>query len=104
MQGATPDTMTLVLKHMDMFNNDHVLYCELMVKDHGHRWVMYRAYNRFVYLEKITPLEDMTMLEKVNVGAMANEIAKGRMDRKGLIELAKNLIVIEYLLKLQQKN
>lgn len=103
MQNATPDTMSLVYKHMEMFNSDHLTYCELMVKDEGHRWVMLRAYYRMVRLEKITALEDMTMSEKVNVGEMANEIAKGRMDRKGLIELAKNLIVMEYLLK-PQKN
>lgn len=104
MQHATPDTMSLVYKHLEMFNGDSVTYCELMVTDIGHRLVFYRAYVRFVALQKITALEEMTMTEKVSVGAMANDIAKGRMDRKSLIELAKNLIVIEYLLKSQKKN
>ena len=102
MQHATPDTISLVYKHLEMFNENSQVYCELMVTDSGHRNVMYRAYNRFVGLQKITALEDMTMTEKVSVGEMANDIAKGRLDRKSLIELAKNLIVIEYLLNLKK--
>jgi hypothetical protein len=73
-----------------------------MVAAPGHRNVFHRAYNRFVREKKITSLQDMTMTEKVSVGEMAKEISKGRLDRSGLIELAENLIVIEYLLNLKK--
>lgn len=102
MLHSTPDTISLVHKHIEMFNNDSTVYCELMVTAPGHRGILHRAYNRFVREKKITALQDMTMSEKVSVGEMAKEIAKGRLDRASLIELAENLIVIEYLLNLKK--
>jgi hypothetical protein len=85
-------------KQVDCFTNDHETYLECIVKYTGIRDVMMMVYRMLLSSKMIQPLEDQHYEGKLHVWETAKEIAAGRMDKEGQIQLSKVLYTIEYYL------
>lgn len=90
-------------KQVDLFLNNNVTYCEILVTCSCPRHILLMAYQHLVRLRKITPIEDMLQDQKEMAWATAKDIAKGRLGQKALIEVVQALLTIEYFLNLPKK-
>lgn len=92
------DFLDLGRKQAQLFVEDNITYCEILVTGSCPRKILLLAYRRLVSLRKITPIEDMLLEHKESAWQMAKDIAKGRLGRQALIETVQAMMVIEYFL------
>lgn len=83
-----------------LFLANNLVYCEILVTCSCPRHILLLAYQNLVRQRKLTPIEELLLAHKQTAWETAKEIAKDRMDRKGLIELVQALLTVEYFLNL----
>jgi hypothetical protein len=96
-------TLQLGRQQAEIFVSNNVAYCEILVTCSCPRTILLYAYNHLVYLQKITPIEELLLDDKQFAWETAKDIAKGRLSRKSLIELVQALVALNYFLN-PQKN
>lgn len=100
MNPAKSHMLELGRQQAQLFLANNILYCEILVTSSCPRHILLLAYENLVRQRKLTPIEDLLLVHKQTAWETAKEIAKDRMDRKGLIEVVKALLTIEYFLNL----
>ncbi len=100
MIAARNDIYELGRKQALLFQDNNVVYCEMLVTCDCPRHILVNTYQTLVRREKLTPIEDMLLADKQTAWNTAKEIAKGRLGRKALVELVQALITLEYFLTL----
>jgi hypothetical protein len=97
MQTSSP-FLDLAYKEAETFQNNNVAWMECLITCDCTKSIMELGYNILVRKGKIIPIEKMTQAEKENIWNSAREFSKGRLDKEGLIKVAKGLVTLEYLL------
>lgn len=100
MPAFKTDMMDLARLQVDLLLSNNVAYCEILVTCYCPREILNRAYRILVRMGKITALEDMPYEDQKAAGQLGKDIAKGRLQRKELIEVVKALLAVEYFLNL----
>ncbi len=90
-------------KQAQLFTENNVAYCEVLVTCSCPRHILLQSYYRLVREGKITAYEDLVQATQEDARQMTLDIAKGRMSNKELRELAKALLAIEYFLTFEKK-
>ena len=85
-------------KQAALFINNNIAYMNLLVTGDCSRHILNSVYRILVGQRKIPELEKMSVDEKKIIWETAKEFSKDRLDKEKLIELAKSLYVLEYLL------
>ena len=88
----------LAVKQAEIFQKDNVAWMGAMVTSSCIKSIMCYAYGGLVRDGKIKPIEDMTLDEKTNLWNQAKEFSNGQLDQSGLVQVAKTLITLEFLL------
>jgi hypothetical protein len=95
--------MTLIelgAKQADMFSENHIAYCEVLVTYNASRLILNYVYSNLCRVGKIVPIEGLDIEQKHNLWSMVKDISKDRLDEPKGIELVKALYVLEYYLNL----
>lgn len=92
--------LALARKQVDFFTGNNQGYCEVLVTCDCPRSILVMAYRTLVRMGKLVPVEDLKAEEKQIAWDMAKDIAKGRLDKKRIIELCQALMTIEFFLNL----
>lgn len=85
-------------KQSELFIKNNLAYCELLVIGTSNRHIMEMVYHVLVGHKKIKALEELPQEDKAMSWETANDFAKGRMDKEGVVELVKCLHALEYYL------
>lgn len=85
-------------KQVDLFHLNNQIYIDCLVKFNSPRHILTLCYNKFVRLKKIIPIEQLPEEEKNKLWGQTKWYCDGRMTKDGVIELAKALYILEYLL------
>lgn len=94
------DVLALGRSQAQMFQQNNIAFCEVLVTCTVPRQILLSAYYQLVRREKILALEDMLYQDQVEAGAIGKDIAKGRLERKELKDVIRALIAINYFLEL----
>lgn len=98
MRAVKNEMLDLGRKQAQMFQDNNVPYCEVLVTCGSPRHILLNAYQHLVRLRKITAYEDLLQDELEEARQMTLDIAKGRLSNRELRELAKALLAIAYFL------
>jgi hypothetical protein len=102
MVAVKNDMLELGRKQAQMFQDNNIAFCEVLVKDTCNRHILLHAYRSLVYWRKITAYEDLLQEDLEEARQMTLDIAKGRLSNRELRELAKALLAIAYFLDLEK--
>ena len=102
MTAVKNEMLELGRKQAQMFQDNNLAYCEVLVKDSCNRHILLQTYHILVRREKITAYEDLLADDLEQAREITLDIAKGRLSNKELRELAKALLAIAYFLDLEK--
>lgn len=88
----------LARKQADIFQKDNVAWMGVMVTSNCIKSIMCYTYGGLVRDRKIKAIELLPDDEYSNLLVQAEEFSKGQLDQGGVIQVAKTLITLEYLL------
>jgi hypothetical protein len=96
------EMLDLARKQAQMFQDNNLAYCEVLVTAQSPRHILVNSYHQLVRLGKIIAYEDLLQDDLEEARRMTLDIAKGRLSNKELRELAKALLAIAYFLDLEK--
>jgi hypothetical protein len=83
-------------RQVELFENNSPIYLSVFCKGEGIRKIICDYYNDLVIEEKIIPIEKLDLEFKKELKATALDMAAGRLDTNGCIQLCKCLHVLSY--------
>ena len=83
-------------RQVELFESNSPIYLDAFCHGEGIRKVLCGYYNQLVVEKKITAIENLEVEYKNELKSTALEIAAGRLDTTGCIELFKCLQVLAY--------
>lgn len=98
METSSP-FLDLAKKQSELFQQNNIVWMECLVTCECTKSIMELGYNILVRKNKIVPIEKMAQSDKENLWKTAKEFSKNRLDKNGLIKMAKGLVTLEYFLQ-----
>lgn len=83
-------------RQVELFESNSPIYLDAFCHGEGIRSILCTYYNKLVRDEKVIAIENLEPEFKKELKATALEMAKGRLDIPGCIELCKCLQVLAY--------
>ena len=83
-------------RQVELFESNSPIYLDAFCHGEGIRKILCDYYNDLVIEEKIIPIEKLEPEYKKELKATAMEIAAGRLDINGCVQLCKCLQVLSY--------
>jgi hypothetical protein len=100
MLNGANEILHLGRQQAQLFTDNNVAYCEVLVTANCPRTILLMAYYRLVKERKLIAIEELPIQQKETAWQMAKDIAQGRLGRKLLIEVVQSLLALEYFLNL----
>lgn len=83
-------------RQVDLFETNQPVYMDFFCAGEGVRKILTQYYDELVREEKVIPIEKLEPIHKKELKEAAIDIAAGRLDVPGMVQLCKCLQVLTY--------